>query len=718
MRSKRTHHTTHFNHTSAAARRGEQTTMVGTRLVVHTTLVVELLVLVAASFLYASNRSHDPYSSAEPFLVDQSGWRLLVEDVSQAPSHDREGIGSLGHFGECASAVISKICSLAGLQSEEEDAQPRRRVGSAFVQEMRLKIAGFRVAGQDSHQESTVPTRISPPLKVVLYIPQVTSSSALNSLAEVLERGILGQSKKNPDFPLVELSLADFATDPRYNHVSMGACDDFHLPLQTKVTSNHREVRHPGILVLLGCTGVTIPDEQMTSVEVPQGGDVIVVRSKLTVHQNDELRSHLEEFASREISSSIFFVSHRKGGCRLGSVSVDLVDENPASHIEQGSGSTPKDRFDIVGGALSSSVRSTLGPLLEDLSFVYGGIIDVGYGGMLAVGYGEKIEFGNEIAITSKDAIGLEAHSSAYASLSGDIVKSDASDHHRSTLSNFVSSESLADWALAHSRQPVKNADTDLVCTDDVTWTLFVPSQDKLPLRVHDESSGEDGESIILSSPESTGGRSNVYPNGLTIVNLPKFSEYFDPNTDYFHLNRRAYQNYKDRITVSLVHLVSYLRAMHGLTTSLISKYADGQGSRTLSFWELESIARSHYYSSLEIAFNEIDTLFALLRQHGNSLALPEDVAHTLNNATHLLRQSLFLLEQGYPMIYATSLLHGSLRNLESVQIDHRILEVPYFASDHYLAVFSPLVLPLLLPMTSGFVREVKRFRKPRNERV
>jgi hypothetical protein len=235
---------------------------------------------------------------------------------------------------------------------------------------------------------------------------------------------------------------------------------------------------------------------------------------------------------------------------------------------------------------------------------------------------------------------------------------------------------------------------------------------------VHDESSGEDGESIILSSPESTGGSSNVYPNGLTIVNLPKFSEYFDPNTDNFHLNRRAYQNYKDRITVSLAHLVSYLRAMHGLTTSLISKYADGQGSRTLSFWELESIARSHYYSSLEIAFNEIDTLFALLRQHGNSLALPEDVAHTLNNATHLLRQSLSLVEQGYPMIYATSLLHGSLRNLESVQIDHRILEVPYFASDHYLAVFSPLVLPLLLPMTSGFVREVKRFRKLRNERV
>jgi hypothetical protein len=58
------------------------------------------------------------------------------------------------------------------------------------------------------------------------------------------------------------------------------------------------------------------------------------------------------------------------------------------------------------------------------------------------------------------------------------------------------------------------------------------------------------------------------------------------------------------------------------------------------------------------------------------------------------------------------------LYHLEAVRVDHRLMELPYFAMDHYLAVFSPLVLPLLLPMISGLVREVKRFRKLRNKQL
>jgi hypothetical protein len=683
--------------------------MVGTRLVVHATLVVELLVLIAASFLYAYGRRHDPYSSAEPFLPDRSGWRLLVEDVSPAPSNE-EDTGSLVYVGECATAVISKIRSLVGLQSEgggdEQHVmiQRPRRV-SAFVQEMRLKIAGFRFADEDNREESTVPTiGILPPLKVVLYIPQVKSSSTLNSLSEALERGFLGQSTRSPDFHSVKLSLADSPTDHRYDHADVVACDDYHLPVQSELTTSNREVKHPEILVLLGCTDVTIPDGQTSSVEVSSGGDVIVVRTMLAVEQNDELRSYLENHASREILTSISIASRRRG-CRLGRVSVDLIDENPASHVDEGSSSASKSRFDVIGRALSSSVRSTIGPILDDLSFVYGGEIAVGWGGM--------IEFGHENVITSKVAIGLEAHSSAYASLSGNVVKANGSADYQLNVTNFVSSQTLTDWAYAHSRQPVRYAQTGLDCRDDVRWTLVVPSRENSPLQVRDDS-GEFGESIIFSSPESIGGRTSVYPHGLSVINLSKFGEYFESNVDEFDLNLPSYQSYKNLISASLIHLVGYLRAIHGLTASMT---ANDQGLRTVTFWELESIARSHYYPSLEIAFHETDALFAVLNQHGSSLALPEDVAHGLNNATYLLRQSIYLVEQGYPMMYATSLLHGSLWHLESVKIDHRIIEVPYFAPDHYLAVFSPLVLPLLLPMMSGLIREVKRFRTLRKER-
>ncbi|KAL3816899.1 hypothetical protein ACHAXA_006975 [Cyclostephanos tholiformis] len=683
--------------------------MVGTRLVVHATLVVELLVLIAASFFYASGRRHDPYLSAEPFLPDRSGWRLLVEDVSPAPSHS-EDASSLGYVVEYATAAISKIRSLVGLQTEgggdaQHDTMLRMRRVSAFVQEMRMKVAGFQFAGEDNHRDLTVPTGILPRLKVVLQIPQIKSSPMLNSLAEALERGFLGQSMQSPDFPLVKLLLAD----RRYDYADMVACDDYNLPVQSELISSYREVKHPEILVLFGCTGVTIPDEHTTSVEVSSSSDVIVVRTTLAIEQSDQLRSYLEEYASREILSRIFFATYRRE-CRLGSVSVDLVDENPASHIDDGSSSASKSRFDIIGRALSSSVRSTIGPLVGDLSFVYGGKIAVGWGG--------ATEFGDENnVIMTEVAIDLEAHSSAYASLSDLVVKEDASDDYQSNVTNSVSSQSLADWAYAHSRQPIRYAQTGLDCRDDVRWTLLIPSQENSPLRLRDESSGKYGESMIFSSSKSIGGRSNIYPNGVSIINLSKFSQYFESNVEKLDLNLPSYQRYKDMISASLVHLVGYLRAIHGLTASVISKNANEQGLRAVSFWELEAIGRSHFYPTLETAFHEADALFAVLRQHGRHLALPEDVAHRLNNATHLLRQSIHLVEQGYPMMYATSLLHGSLRHLESVKIDHRMIEVPYFAPDHYLAVFSPLILPLLLPMMSGLIREVKRFQKLREGR-
>jgi hypothetical protein len=673
--------------------------MVGTRLVVHATLVVELVVLVAASFLHAYGRRHDPYSSADPFLPDRSGWRLLVEDVSPAPSHD-EDTGGLRYAVECATAVISKIRSMAGLQPEDEHHAviQRRHRDSAFVQEMRLKVAAFGFAEVENQGESNVPTTgILPPLKVILYIPQLKLSPTLNSLVEALERGFLGRSTRSPDFHL-KLVVGDSSADHRYGHVDVVACDDYRMPVRSEPTTSHREVRYPEIHVLLGCTDVTISDGRTSSFEVSSGGDVIVVRTTFAVEQSDELISYLEDHASREMLSSISIAS-RRGGCRLGSVTVDLIDEDPASHVDGGSSSASKFRFDVIGRALSSSVKSTIAPLLEDLSFVYGGEIAAGLGG--------KNEFGHDNVITTKVAIGLEAHSSAYASLSDYVVRANGSGDYQSNGTNFVSSQSMTDWVYAHSRQPARYPQPGLDCRDDVRWTLVVPSRENSPLQVHDESSGEHGESTIFLPPESIGGRTSIYPHGLSIINLSEFGEYFESDVD-------AFDRYKDLMSSSLVHLVGYLRAIHGLTASVT---AHDQGLRTISFWELESIARSHYYSSLEIAFHETNTLFAVLNNHGSTLALPVDVAHRLNNATDLLRQSIYLVEQGYPMMYATSLLHGSLRHLESVKIDHRIVEVPYFAPDHYLAVFSPLVLPLLLPMMSGLIREVKRYRKLKKEK-
>jgi hypothetical protein len=125
----------------------------------------------------------------------------------------------------------------------------------------------------------------------------------------------------------------------------------------------------------------------------------------------------------------------------------------------------------------------------------------------------------------------------------------------------------------------------------------------------------------------------------------------------------------------------------------------------------MEAISRNHLNSTLEKVLYEIDALMALLCTH-RGLAFTDRLAHKLNNATHLLRHSISLIEQGYPTQYATSTLYGSLHHLESVTTDPDLMELQHFALDHYLAVFSPLILPLMMPLMIGLVREIKRYRK------
>lgn len=683
-------------------------TMAGTRLVVHSIFVIELILLVGISFFYASNRRHDPSASAEPFLPDQSGWRIVVEDVSpskEVDDADADGIvGIIAYAGECASMVVSQIQSLLGSSSSSDAAiqhDRTRRRSSAFVQEMRRLVA--TIHGADG-LTATTQTRMSHPLKVILRTPQTILSHEVTNIGEALEKGL----RQKPDLPRITVQPSSRLT------VDIDACDDFHLPtLQSRQRSNHREVKHPEIFLLIGCTSATIPTQQMSSVEVVGNSDILIVRSKRTLDQINELLSDLENEISNQLLSRIFVSSSSENNFRLGKVFVNLIDENPASHVAGQSSIETKDRFNVIGNALSSSVQSVIGHFLEELSFIYGGSM-------------EQID--GERVIHGIGKIGLEVHSTAYLPVPDDIiVKSvDEDDGHESTATphNYVSSENLASWMHTHSRQAVRNANC-LICRSDVEWTFFVPSTEHFPLMLRDDESGEVGESIILSQHpgQLDGGKTTNVPTGpgMSIVNLRSVGELFDSDTtgdDDF--SRQLFQLYQDRISKSLVHLVGFLRASYGLPlyTTLNDAAGDGVRVQTPSFWELESIARSHYTSSLENALQQTDALFAVLHRHGRTLALPMDVAHKLNNATNLLRQSIALVEQGYPTIYATSLIHGSLQHLEFVQSDHRVYELPYFAIDHYLAVFSPLVLPLLLPMLAGFIREIKRYRELRKKKI
>ena len=84
-------------------------TMAGTRLFIHTTFMVELLTLVICSYIYAINKPNLPSESAEPFIANQSGWQVLVEDVTPAPSED--DVSFIQRAEETVSVAVEKLQS-------------------------------------------------------------------------------------------------------------------------------------------------------------------------------------------------------------------------------------------------------------------------------------------------------------------------------------------------------------------------------------------------------------------------------------------------------------------------------------------------------------------------------------------------------------------------------------------------------------------------------
>lgn len=66
----------------------------------------------------------------------------------------------------------------------------------------------------------------------------------------------------------------------------------------------------------------------------------------------------------------------------------------------------------------------------------------------------------------------------------------------------------------------------------------------------------------------------------------------------------------------------------------------------------------------------------------------------------------------------AVAHLNSALRNIEHAEEDPTMVSLLYFPDEHKLAVLLPLWAPLALPMVVGLVREVKRYRKLRADKI
>jgi phosphatidylinositol glycan class S len=618
--------------------------MAGTRLIVHTTFVIQLLILVLTSFHYAAKKKQPAILSVDPFVIDRSGVALLTEPIDSG-----------GFVAEVVNIIFSFLEKLTG-----EKHVIQRPKSNPFVDEMR-------------HKASKVLSDVnpnSPLLNIQLVISQ--SSPELLSGSKALKRRL-------EEYSAVSVNVSTIYSE------AITSCDDYNYEM-----SHRNSALIPQVVMLTGCS---VDGDKDAVVEISRDAPVFVVRTRTLETEKLEqlLEGHVASIISKEILN-VVSSSNKK----LSTISVELIDENPLSRSSTNDGASAKVEFESMGIAFAESVRTIVHPILTQLSGLYGGQVHVD---------------SNLDIIIKKSSIESTAHVSAYLPLPDEVIESNEVDEGAST--KYISTEQVANWAEARMTKHQSSG-----YEDNIHWILFVPSRDHSPLMVHDENSGGEGTSVTFRAPthgELAGGRGSL--SGLSLVNLDPSHQGRDWEVD----TKMLQQSLQNATTSALLYLVGYIRAYHGLpslpdhsngsTSNVSVKYIPPTDIHPLTFWEMEAISRNHLNSTLEKVLYEIDALMALLCTH-RGLAFTDRLAHKLNNATHLLRHSISLIEQGYPTHYATSTLYGSLHHLESVTTDPDLMELQHFALDHYLAVFSPLILPLMMPLMIGLVREIKRYRK------
>ena len=597
-----------------------------------------------------------------------------MEDVSPVPLHDniREIIQ------EYIDAAVIEFNILLGIEGEEQVHHHAGRRTSVFVQQMRQHISQLPLKYINNDDKKVA----LPQLKMNFHMPMNVDAELIRRVASELEGAIRDNSAQLPSHGII-LAMPDASKETTTTEAT--SCEEWVLPESTPLHGNTRQLKFPDIYLLTGCkeTRVDLPDS-----------DAIVIRTTHTDKDVNELEQYLRVEVAPVLLKIAYQAISQKQSHRLERISVQLIDEDPSSHDGEGD---IKVHFDLLSKALSSSLQSTIRPMISDLSFIYGGNVEL-----------------LDDTIFWKDAIDLSSATSAYLPLSNvviEIEKGDAVDEEQnsakadnevepvedvenaSVSKKFLTTEQMSKFIQSHSSS-----------NEGLEWVLFLPSKDHSPLTLRDKQSGDNGQSIILSGSK---------PTGLSLVQIDN-------------------DKYINSLSQSLTYLAGYIRELNGLqfqsaeeacaafstTMTPVNYIARSKQPQSMSFWELESIAQTHWYSVLQRVLQEIDAVMSLLHEHGSTLALPEHVAKKINTATHLLRKSISFVEDGFPAMYATSALYGALKTIESVQADADLFELPYFAPDHYLAVFSPLVLPLVMPMIFGLIKEVKRYKELKRKKT
>mmetsp|Transcript_27932 Transcript_27932/g.41236 ORF Transcript_27932/g.41236 Transcript_27932/m.41236 type:complete len:357 (-) Transcript_27932:680-1750(-) len=153
-------------------------------------------------------------------------------------------------------------------------------------------------------------------------------------------------------------------------------------------------------------------------------------------------------------------------------------------------------------------------------------------------------------------------------------------------------------------------------------------------------------------------------------------------------------------ISDAMSHLAPFL-ITHGISSSNNANHTPAD----IHLW-LEKVFMA-YKNEAELKLSTIHD--KLLAKEADTLVTTE-IGEKWIGAKLLIKDSQTLKEDN-KLLKAVQALESAISEIESIRVSQLLMKPLDFPTDHRLAIFAPLLFPLLIPMTAGFVREYKRLK-------
>jgi hypothetical protein len=124
------------------------------------------------------------------------------------------------------------------------------------------------------------------------------------------------------------------------------------------------------------------------------------------------------------------------------------------------------------------------------------------------------------------------------------------------------------------------------------------------------------------------------------------------------------------------------------------------------SWWWQQLVHDTHERAKMQVVLTR-----AILQKSSWKVAITNEVAQRWTYSMKLVDLGLNHAKQG-DYVSAVEHMEQSLAESQSLQTDPALMTPLDLSPEHYMAIFAPLLFPLLLPFLTALVRETKRYRK------